>query len=79
MGPATHADLTLRWPDGGTEEIREVGADQLVVIREGVGVVRTARFGTRAPATPHGRQRPPVAQVSATVVAPAQASGSETV
>jgi enediyne biosynthesis protein E4 len=44
LGPATEADLTVRWPNGGTEEVRQVGAGQLVVIREGAGVVRTERF-----------------------------------
>ena len=45
LGEATAADLTIRWPNGATEEIARVGADQLVVIREGAGIQRTQKFG----------------------------------
>jgi enediyne biosynthesis protein E4 len=44
LGGAATADLTIRWPNGATEKIAGVAADQLVVIREGAGVVRTQRF-----------------------------------
>ena len=37
LGTATVADLTIRWPNGATEQIAAVAADQLVVIREGFG------------------------------------------
>jgi len=46
---ATAADLEIRWPSGRVEEVRSVAADQLAVIREGAGVVRTERFRGRAP------------------------------
>jgi hypothetical protein len=46
LGPATTADLTIRWPTGATEEIARVAADQLVVIREGAGILRRQRFGS---------------------------------
>jgi enediyne biosynthesis protein E4 len=46
LGPATTADLTIRWPTGATEEIPRVAADQLVVIREGAGILRRQRFGS---------------------------------
>jgi enediyne biosynthesis protein E4 len=46
LGTATAADLTIRWPNGGMEEIRSVPANQLVVIREGAGIVRKEKFGT---------------------------------
>jgi hypothetical protein len=45
LGPATTADLTIRWPNGATERIPKVEADQLVVVREGAGIVRRERFG----------------------------------
>jgi enediyne biosynthesis protein E4 len=44
LGAATAADLTVRWPNGDTEKIPAVDADQLVVIREGAGVVRKQKF-----------------------------------
>jgi hypothetical protein len=45
LGDATTADLTIRWPNGATEEVARVAADQLVVIREGAGIQRTQKFG----------------------------------
>jgi len=44
LGPATTADLAIRWPSGATEEVAGVEAGQLVVIREGEGIVRKDRF-----------------------------------
>jgi hypothetical protein len=46
LGAADRADLTIRWPNGGVEEIRGVPANQLVVIREGAGIIRKEKFGT---------------------------------
>jgi hypothetical protein len=40
LGAATAADLTIRWPNGATENVPQVAGDQLVVIREGAGIVR---------------------------------------
>jgi hypothetical protein len=45
LGSATGADLEIRWPSGGVERIADVGADRLVVVREGSGIVRSERFG----------------------------------
>jgi hypothetical protein len=45
LGGASAADLTIRWPSGETEKIANVEADQLVVIREGAGIVRKQKFG----------------------------------
>jgi hypothetical protein len=45
LGAATSADLTIRWPNGATETIQGVEADQLVVIREGTGIQRKQKFG----------------------------------
>jgi hypothetical protein len=44
LGAATGADLTIRWPNGVTEHVSKVEADQLVVIREGAGVLRTQKL-----------------------------------
>ncbi len=44
LGAATSADLTIRWPAGATETIANVKADQLVVVREGAGILRTQKF-----------------------------------
>jgi hypothetical protein len=45
LGPATSADLMIRWPNGATERVPAVKADQLVVIREGEGIVRQQKLG----------------------------------
>jgi enediyne biosynthesis protein E4 len=44
LGTATFADLTIRWPSGADEQIPRVEADQLVVIREGAGILRRQKF-----------------------------------
>jgi hypothetical protein len=44
LGSAESADLLIRWPNGGQESIAGVAADQLVVIEEGSGVIRSERF-----------------------------------
>jgi hypothetical protein len=41
MGPAGHADLEIRWPNGNRELLSKVPADRLVFITEGEGIVRT--------------------------------------
>jgi hypothetical protein len=48
LGSATTADLTIRWPSGATEKAAGVAAGQLVVIREGSGIVRTQKFTRRS-------------------------------
>ena len=44
LGAATEANLAIRWTNGTTENISNVAADQLVVIREGAGIVRKQKF-----------------------------------
>jgi len=44
LGTAMSAELTVRWPNGNTESIPRVDANQLVVIREGSGILRTQKF-----------------------------------
>ena len=48
LGPAASADLTIRWPTGATEQVAGVEAGQLVVIREGAGIVRREKFTRRS-------------------------------
>jgi len=48
LGALAVADLDIRWPNGATEKIPGVAADQLVVIREGSGIVRTQKFTRRS-------------------------------
>jgi hypothetical protein len=44
LGPVATVDLTVRWPNGGTENIAKVEADQLVVVKEGAGIIDRKRF-----------------------------------
>ena len=44
LGAAAKADVTVRWPNGSTEQVPNVDANQLVVIREGAGIIRRQRF-----------------------------------
>jgi hypothetical protein len=44
LGAATTASLEIRWPNGALEKIADVAAGQLVVIREGAGVIHAERF-----------------------------------
>jgi hypothetical protein len=45
LGPAASADLTIRWPNGATETLAGVEGNQLIVVREGAGIVRRQKFG----------------------------------
>jgi hypothetical protein len=47
LGSATAADLDIRWPNGRQEKIEKVAAGQLVVVKEGSGVIRTERFSRK--------------------------------
>jgi enediyne biosynthesis protein E4 len=44
LGTETFADLTVRWINGAIQKFHNVAADQLVVIREGAGIVRKEKF-----------------------------------
>jgi enediyne biosynthesis protein E4 len=44
LGSESSADLTIRWTNGKVESISKVAADQLVVIREGAGIIRKQAF-----------------------------------
>jgi enediyne biosynthesis protein E4 len=47
LGSETQASLDIRWPNGKEEMVADVAADQLVVIREGSGIIRKQRFDLR--------------------------------
>ena len=49
LGQAASASLEIRWPNGGRERVADVSASQLVVVREGAGIVRRERFPKRPP------------------------------
>jgi len=40
------ADLEIAWPSGVRESVAGLRADQLVTVKEGVGVVARERFGS---------------------------------
>ena len=40
LGSATSAEIEIRWPTGASESFQNVAADQMVIIREGSGIVR---------------------------------------
>ena len=44
LGAERSADLTVRWPNGATETVGPVDAGQLIVIREGAGIVRREKL-----------------------------------
>ena len=44
MGLEKSATLEIRWPNGNKETVENVAADQLVVIREGSGIVSRRKF-----------------------------------
>jgi hypothetical protein len=39
LGHATTADVEIRWPNGAEERLKDISADQLIVIKEGAGVL----------------------------------------
>ena len=47
LGSLDKADLTVRWPNGGTEQFPGLAANNLVTIKEGKGVIKTEPFGKR--------------------------------
>jgi len=50
LGAAASASIEIRWPNGNEETVSNVAANQLVVIREGSGIVSSQSF----PPTSHG-------------------------
>jgi enediyne biosynthesis protein E4 len=44
LGQEQSAQLEIRWPSGKSETVADIGANQLVVIQEGSGVIRKERL-----------------------------------
>jgi hypothetical protein len=44
LGTAATADLDIRWPSGHQEKILKVAANQLVVVKEGSGIIRSSPY-----------------------------------
>ena len=44
LGKSASSDVEIRWPNGKVEKIAGVPADQLIVVREGSGIVRRDAF-----------------------------------
>ncbi|MGC2700444.1 MAG: ASPIC/UnbV domain-containing protein, partial [Candidatus Acidiferrales bacterium] len=40
LGAETTADIDVIWPNGSTERLKGIAANQLVTIKEGAGIVR---------------------------------------
>jgi hypothetical protein len=47
LGDETKVDLEIRWPNGLQESASNVAADQLVIFREGSGIVGKEQLGPR--------------------------------
>src|SRR5438874_1088115 len=47
LGLATTAEVEIRWPSGLQEKLKAVSADQLVVVKEGAGVVAGAGWSKK--------------------------------
>jgi hypothetical protein len=51
--------LEIRWPSGAVETLKDVKPNQLIVVKEGAGIVRTAQFLKAKPAkTPAAPSQP---------------------
>ena len=44
LGQAIVADVSVRWPDGKSESVKDVAAGQIVTIEEGKGITRKQQF-----------------------------------
>jgi hypothetical protein len=44
LGTETVVHLSIRWTNGATETVPNVAADQLVVVREGAGIIHKQKF-----------------------------------
>ena len=46
LGKATVADVSVRWPDGKSESVKQVAAGEIVTIEEGKGITRKQKFAS---------------------------------
>jgi hypothetical protein len=44
LGNETVVHLNIRWTNGTTETVSNVAADQLVIVREGAGIIHKQKF-----------------------------------
>jgi len=44
LGPVAVADIEIRWPLGQVEQLKNVAADRLIHVTEGLGITRTQKF-----------------------------------
>jgi hypothetical protein len=44
LGDSKEADIEILWPSGKREVLRAVTSNQLVTIKEGMGIVKTEHF-----------------------------------
>jgi hypothetical protein len=44
LGGEPKANLEIRWPDGTTEVVRDLAANQSLVIQQGTGIIRTRKY-----------------------------------
>ena len=47
LGTSNLADIEVYWPNGLHEKFKEVGANQLVTLREGAGIVPSKGWAKR--------------------------------
>jgi enediyne biosynthesis protein E4 len=53
IGKAERVELLeIHWPSGAVETLKDVGPNQLIVVREGEGIVRSRKFERPKPAKP---------------------------
>ena len=55
LGADKTADISIRWPNGAHEELKAVAADQLIVVKEGSGIVPGQGWSKAAKSTGSGR------------------------
>jgi hypothetical protein len=53
--------LEIRWPSGAVDTLKDVKPNQMIVIKEGTGIVRSATFEKLKPAGPAPPAKPPTA------------------
>ena len=50
--------LEIRWPSGAVDTLKDVKPNQLIVVKEGEGIVRSAKFERAKPTKPAGTAQP---------------------
>ena len=53
--------LEIRWPSGAVDTLKDVRPNQMIVVKEGAGIVRSATFEKLKPASPAPPAKPPTA------------------